>query len=69
MYMNRKYYTVGFKTIDIRIVIWIVLIAIGSMAAVVYGVFAIFMIGHGLGYGDRLLLINTEQIYILNLLE
>lgn len=52
MYMNRKYYTVGFKTLFKGSPNMDSLIAIGSMAAVLYGVFAIFMIGHGLGYGD-----------------
>lgn len=55
MYMNRKYYTVGFKTLFKGSPNMDSLIAIGSMAAVVYGVFAIFMIGHGLGYGDMAL--------------
>lgn len=49
MYVNRKYYQVGFKTLFKLHPNMDSLIAIGSGAAVVYGVFAIFRIGYGLG--------------------
>lgn len=52
MYVNRKYYIVGFKTLFKLSPNMDSLIAIGSSAAVVYGVFAIFRIGFGLGHGD-----------------
>ena len=52
IYMNRKYYSVGFKTLSKGAPNMDSLIAIGSGAAVVYGVFAIFKIGYGLGHGD-----------------
>lgn len=52
MYVNDKYYKVGFKTLFRGAPTMDALIAIGSLAAVVYGVFAIFQIGYGLGHGD-----------------
>ncbi|WP_290776402.1 heavy metal translocating P-type ATPase, partial [Anaerofustis sp.] len=52
MYLNRKYYIVGFKSLFKRSPNMDSLIAVGSGAAVVYGVFAIFKIGYGLGHGD-----------------
>lgn len=52
MYVNRKYYQVGFKTLFRRSPNMDSLIAIGSIAAVVYGIFAIYRIGYGLGVGD-----------------
>lgn len=51
MYVNRKYYINGFKTLIRRSPNMDSLIAIGSMAAVVYGVYAIYNIGYGLGHG------------------
>ena len=52
MYLNDKYYKVGFKTLWHRAPNMDSLIAVGSAAAVVYGVFAIYQIGYGLGHGD-----------------
>ncbi len=52
MYLNRKFYIVGFKALFHRSPNMDSLVAIGSSAAVVYGVVAIFMIGYGLGHGD-----------------
>ena len=52
MYLNDKYYKVGFKTLLHGAPNMDSLIAVGSMAAVIYGVFAIFQIGWGLGRGD-----------------
>jgi len=52
MYINDKYYKVGFKTLWHRAPNMDALIAVGSLAAVVYGVFAIYQIGYGLGHGD-----------------
>lgn len=52
MYVNRKYYQVGFKTLFRGSPNMDSLIAIGSIAAVVYGIFAIYRIGYGLGVGD-----------------
>lgn len=52
VYVNRKYYQVGFKTLFKGSPNMDSLIALGSGAALVYGVYAIFKIGHGLGHGD-----------------
>ena len=50
MYVNDKYYRVGFKTLLRRAPNMDSLIALGSAAAVVYGVAALFQIGYGLGH-------------------
>ncbi len=52
IYVNRKYFQVGFKTLFSGSPNMDSLIAIGSSAAMVYGIFAIFRIGYGLGHGD-----------------
>ena len=52
MYLNDKYYRVGFKTLWYRAPNMDSLIAVGSAAAVVYGVYAIYQMGYGLGHGD-----------------
>ncbi len=52
VYVNRKYYQVGFKTLFRGSPNMDSLIALGSGAALVYGVFAIFRIGYGLGHND-----------------
>jgi P-type Cu+ transporter len=52
LYVNRKYYQIGFKTLWHRTPNMDSLIAIGSAAAVLYGIFAIYRIGYGLGHGD-----------------
>ena len=54
-YVNRKYYQVGFKTLFKGAPNMDSLIAIGSAAAMIYGVVAIYMIGWGLGHGDTAL--------------
>jgi P-type Cu+ transporter len=51
-YVNRKYYQIGFKTLFKGHPNMDSLIAIGSGAAIVYGIFAIFQIGYGLGHED-----------------
>ena len=52
MYLNDKYYKVGIKTLLHGAPNMDSLIAVGSAAAVVYGVFAIYQMGWGLGHGD-----------------
>ena len=52
IYVNRKYYQVGFKTLFHGAPNMDSLIAMGSAAALVYGIFAIFRIGYGLGHND-----------------
>ncbi len=55
IYVNRKYFQNGFKTLLNRSPNMDSLIAVGSGAALVYGVFAIYRIGYGLGHGDEAL--------------
>lgn len=55
LYVNQKYFKVGFKTLFRGSPNMDSLIAIGATAAVVYGCFAIFRIGYGLGHGDAAL--------------
>ena len=50
LYVNRKYYQVGYQTLMRGAPNMDSLIAIGSTAAVVYGIFAIYKIGWGLGH-------------------
>lgn len=50
--VNKKYYLNGFKTLLHRAPTMDALIAVGSGAALVYGVFALYQIGYGLGHGD-----------------
>ena len=52
VYLNRKFYIVGFKALWNRSPNMDSLVAVGSAAALVYGVFAIYMIGYGLGHSD-----------------
>ena len=52
LYVNDKYYKVGFKTLWHRAPNMDALIAVGSGAAVLYGIFAIYQMGYGLGHGD-----------------
>lgn len=52
VYINRKYYAVGFKTLWHRSPNMDSLIAVGSGAGVIYGIFAIFRIGYGLGHQE-----------------
>ena len=52
LYVNRKFFSVGFKTLAHRSPNMDSLIALGSGAALVYGIFAMYRISCGLGYGD-----------------
>lgn len=52
MYVNDRYYRVGFKTLLHRAPNMDSLIAVGSAAAVIYGVVALFQISYGMGHGD-----------------
>ena len=53
--VNEKYFRVGFKTLFKGSPNMDSLIAIGSGAAIVYGAYAIYKIGYGLGHGDMAL--------------
>lgn len=63
MYLNRKYFINGFKSLFKGSPNMDTLIAIGSSFAVLYGVFAIFKIGNSLGIGDY----ETVKEYSMNL--
>ena len=52
IYLNRNYFIVGFKRLLKGKPNMDSLIAIGSASAIVYGIFAIYMIGHGLGHNN-----------------
>ena len=49
---NQKYFTKGFQTLWHRSPNMDSLIAVGAGAAILYGIFAIYQIGYGLGHGD-----------------
>lgn len=55
MYLNRAYYSKGFRALINRSPNMDTLIAVGSSAAVMYGIFAIYMICNGLGNGNTAL--------------
>jgi len=55
MYLNRKYYVNGFKTLAAGAPNMDSLVGLGSMAAAAFGAFALFRIGQGLGAGDAAL--------------
>ena len=63
MYVNRKYYITGFKTLFHGAPNMDSLIAIGSGAAFTYGIIAIYCIGYGLGHGDK----EFAHSYMINL--
>ena len=52
MYLNRKYYINGFRTLFQGAPNMDTLVGMGSMAAAVYGVFDIFRMSWGMGHGD-----------------
>lgn len=55
LFANQKYFRNGFKTLAKRSPNMDTLIAMGAAAATVYGIFAIYRIGWGLGNGDMAL--------------
>lgn len=52
LYINRKFFAVGFRTLWHRSPNMDSLIAIGAAAATVYGVYALYKIGWAVGHGD-----------------
>ena len=52
IYLNRNYFIVGFKRLFKGKPNMDSLIAIGSSSAIIYGIYAIYMIGYGLGHGE-----------------
>lgn len=63
VYLNRVYYTRGFKALWYRSPNMDSLIAVGSMAALVYGVAAMFRMSYAMGHGDW----DTVKLYSENL--
>ena len=55
MYLNQKYYVNGFKNLFRGAPNMDTLVGLGSMAAAIFGVFALYRIGYGLGHGDLIL--------------
>ena len=55
MYLNRKYYIHGFRNLFRRAPNMDSLVGMGSMAAALFGAFAVFRMGWGLGHGDMVL--------------
>lgn len=55
VFVNFKFYRIGFKTLIARAPNMDSLIAIGSYAAILYGVYAIYKIAYGLGHGDLIM--------------
>lgn len=52
LYVNRKFFAVGFRTLLHRAPNMDSLIALGASAAIGYGIFAMYRISYGLGHGD-----------------
>ena len=63
LYVNRKFFFHGFPAIFKGAANMDSLVALGSTAAMIYGTFAIFMIGYGMGSGAE----NVVQTYRHNL--
>lgn len=55
MYVNRNYFIVGFKRLLKGTPNMDSLIGVGSAASALYGIFAIYMIGYGLGHNNMAL--------------
>ena len=55
LYVNRKFFSVGFKTLGHFSPNMDSLIALGASAAIAYGIFALYRISYGLGHGDMAL--------------
>jgi Cu+-exporting ATPase len=52
LYINDKYYKVGFRALGHRSPNMDTLIALGSAAAMVYSLYAVFQLSYGIGHGD-----------------
>jgi len=63
IYVNRKYFMVGFKSVWRKAPNMDSLIAIGSAAAIFYGCFAIYKIGYGLSMHNH----EVVHYYVMNL--
>lgn len=63
LYINRNYFIVGFKRLFKGSPNMDSLIALGSSAATIYGIFALYMIGYGLGHNQ----INIVKRYYMDI--
>lgn len=63
IYVNREYYITGFKRLFKGTPNMDSLIALGSSASTIYGIFAIYMIGYGLGHNN----INLVEKYSMDI--
>lgn len=61
VYINREFYISGFKGLKNRAPNMDSLVAIGSLAALVYGIFAIYMMAYGFGYGKMEIVDNYRH--------
>lgn len=52
LYVNQKYYKIGYKSLIKKSPNMDTLIALGSSAATLYGIYAIFRLGYGLGHNN-----------------
>ena len=63
--INNKYFRTGFKTLLHRSPNMDSLIALGSGASLVYGVYALYKIAYGLGHGDLAMVDHfTHDLYL-----
>lgn len=60
-YINRAYYSKGFRTLSHGAPNMDTLIAVGSTASLVYGIFAIYRMGYGLGVQDMELVMRYQH--------
>lgn len=58
VYVNRNYYKVGLKALIKGSPNVESLVSIGSLAAILYGIFAIYKIGYGLGQGNHVIVVS-----------
>lgn len=63
VYINREFYISGFRGLKNRAPNMDSLVAIGSAASLIYGIFAIYMMAYGFGYGD----LDLVDVYRKNL--
>ncbi len=64
VYLNRVYYSRGLKALWHRAPNMDSLIAVGSLAALVYGIAALFRMAYGMGHGDwDLVRLYSENLY------
>ncbi len=64
LYVNRFFFIRGYRTLFHLSPSMDSLVALGSTAAVVYGVFALYRIGYGLGHGDMQLVTRySHELY------